>query len=142
MQGMQERKRCVVCERERERERECVCVCVCVLFSTPLVFIAGSHQPQHPNRRCEPTGKHHVPWLRRWGPRAWPADQVGRSACPGRQLPRTSWSGLVLVSPYPKVEARPAPAGFASVLGLHLVHLSLNRTLIFFVILCRAKMCL
>ena len=27
----------------------------------------------------------------------------------------------------PKVEARPALAGFASVLGLHLVHLSLNR---------------
>ena len=35
--------------------------------------------------------------------------------------------GLVLVSPCPKVEARPSLAGFASVLGLHLVHLSLNR---------------
>src|SRR6185436_11647361 len=80
-----------------------------------------------PNRHCEPTGKPHVPWLRRWGPRAWLADQVGRSACQGRQPPPTSWSGLVLVSPCHKVEARPAPAGFALVLGLHLVHLSLNR---------------
>ena len=32
-----------------------------------------------------------------------------------------------MVSPSPKVEARPAPAGFASVIGLLLVHLSLNR---------------
>ena len=61
------------------------------------------------------------------GPTGLAADQVGRSACPGRQPPPTSWSGLVLVSPYPKVEARAAPAGFASVLGLHFVHLNLNR---------------
>ena len=111
-----------------EMKGECgVCVCVCVLFSTPLLFIAGSHQPQHP----KPTL-----WANREVPRALveavgPTGLAGRpgrsSACPGRQPPPTSWSGLVLVSPCLKVEARPAPARFASVLGLHLVHLSLNR---------------
>ena len=35
--------------------------------------------------------------------------------------------GLVWVSSCPKVEAQPVLAGFALVLGLHLVQLSLNR---------------
>jgi len=113
MQGMQERKRCVGC--------------VCVLFSTPLLFMVGSHGLQH----LKP-----MLWANREAPRALVeavgptglAGRLGRSvAFPGRQPPPTSWSGLVLVSPCPRVEARPAPAGFASVLGLHLVHLSLNR---------------
>ena len=58
------------------------------------------------------------------------AGQPGRSS--GLPGPPTApnfleWAWLVLVSPCPKLEARPAPAGFASVLGLDLVHLSLNR---------------
>ena len=57
--------------------------------------------------------------LRRWGPRASSADQVGRSTCPGHQPPPSSsnglsWACLVLT-------------GFGLVLGLHLVQMSLNR---------------
>ena len=110
----------------QERKWE-VCVCVCVLFSTPLLFIVGSHQPQHPKLTL---------WANREAPRAL-VEAVGPTGLAGRQgrsvgLPGpptapTSWSGLVLVSPCSKDEARPAPAGFASVLGLQLVLLSLNR---------------
>ena len=88
-------------------------MCVCVLF------IAGATSRSTPNQRCAlvevvgPTGL---------------ADRQGWSVgLPGPPTAPTSWSGLVLVSPCPKVEAWPAPAGFASVLGLHLVHLSLNQ---------------
>ena len=59
--------------------------------------------------------------LRRWGPWAWLADPAH-----GSNRPQLLGAGLVWASSCSKVEARPAPAGFASVIGLHLVHLSLN----------------
>ena len=56
------------------------------------------------------------------------AGRLGRSVdLPGLPTAPNFLEWLVLVSSCPKVEARPAPAGFASVFGLHLVHLSLNR---------------
>ena len=50
---------------------------------------------------------------------------VGRPALAANR-PQPLGVGLVWASSCPKVEARPTPAGFASVLGLQLVHLSLN----------------
>ena len=111
---------------QRGSERCGVCVCVCFILY-PLLFIAGSHQPQHP----KPTL-----WANREAPRALveAVGPTGLAGRPGRSVdllgPPTApnfleWACLDL--PCPKVEAWPAPAGFASVLGLHLVHLSLNR---------------
>ena len=107
MQGMQERKRCVVWV--------CVCVCVCVFSTPPSIY---SREPPAVAPQTDVVSQQESATCLGWG---------GGAHRPGRQPPPTSWSWLVLVSPCPKVEARPAPAGFASVLGLHLVHLSLNR---------------
>ena len=102
-------------------------VCVCVLFSTPLVFIAGSHgvklaePPLASNEEVTPG------WLRRWGPRARSADQVGRSACPGLQPLPTSSNGLFWAFSCLNAGACLVLTEFGLVLGLHLVHLSLNR---------------
>ena len=111
----------------QERIGEWCVVCVCVSYSPPPCIYSREPWGEASTTDVGDQWGCAVPWLRQWGPQARSANQVGRSACPGRQPPPTSWSGLVLVSPCPKVEARPAPAGFASVLGLHLVHLSLNR---------------
>ena len=103
------------------------CVCVCVLFSTPLVFIAGSHEvklaepPLASNEEVTPG------WLRRWGPRARSADQVGRPACPRLQPPPTSSNGLSWASSCLNAGTCLVLTDFGVVLGLHLVQMSLNR---------------
>src|SRR6185503_12918938 len=73
-----------------------------------------------------PMGRSHVPWLKRWGPRARSADQVGRSACPGHQPPPTSSARLSLAFLSDPHWGWPVLTSFGLVLGLHLVHLSLN----------------
>ena len=65
-------------------------------------------------------------WMRRWGPRARSADLVGRSACPGHQPPPTSSGRLSWASLSDLHWGWPALTSFGLVLGLHLVHLSLN----------------
>ena len=52
---------------------------------------------------------------------------IGRPACPGRQPPPTAGVGLVWASLSDPREGWSVSTFFASVLGLHLVHLSLNR---------------
>ena len=61
------------------------------------------------------------------GPTGRSADQgVGRPAS-GANHPQLLGVGLVWASTCPKVVARAVLTGFVLVLGLHLVHLSLNR---------------
>ena len=64
--------------------------------------------------------------LRWWAPRASSADQVGRSTCPGRQPPPSSSNGLSWASSCLNAGACLVLTAFGLVLGLHLVHLSLN----------------
>ena len=64
--------------------------------------------------------------LRRWGPRASSADQVGRSTCPGRQPPPSFSNGLSWASSCLNAGACLVLTGFGVVLGLHMVQLSLN----------------
>ena len=64
--------------------------------------------------------------LRQWGPRASSADLVGRSACHGLQPPPTSSHGLSWSSSCLNAGACLVLTEFGLVLGLHLVHLSLN----------------
>ena len=66
-------------------------------------------------------------WLRRWGPRARSADQVGRSAYPKLQPPPTSSNGLSWASYCLNAGACLVLTDFGVVLGLHLVQMSLNR---------------
>src|SRR6185503_7871514 len=72
-------------------------------------------------------GKRHVPWLRRWGPRARLADQIGRSACPGHQPPPTSSGRLSWASLSHPHWGWPVLTCLYWVLTSLLVHLSLNR---------------
>ena len=65
--------------------------------------------------------------LRRWGPRASSADHVGRSTCPGRQLPPSSSNGLSWASSCLNAGACIVLTGFGVVLGLHLVQMSQDR---------------
>ena len=65
--------------------------------------------------------------LRRWGPRASSADLFGRLACPGLQPPPSSSGRLSWASSCLNAGVEPVLSGFASVLGLLLVRLSLNR---------------
>ena len=65
--------------------------------------------------------------LRQWGPQAWSADQVGRSACPGRQPPLSSSNGLSWASSCLNAGVCLVLTCFGVVLGLHFVQLSLNR---------------
>ena len=60
------------------------------------------------------------------GPIGLSADQGGRPATQWRQQPQLSSAGLVWASSCPIIVAWPILSGFASVLGLHLVELSLN----------------
>ena len=102
-------------------------MCVSYSLPLPLVFIAGSHgvklaePPLASNEVVTPA------WLRRWGPQARSADQVGRSACSRLQLPPTSFDGLSWASSCLNAGACLVLIEFGLVLGLHLVHLSLNR---------------
>src|SRR6185312_16163580 len=77
--------------------------------------------PKQPVRRL------HVSRLRRWGPWAWSADLGGRPASPWRQLPPTSSGGLSWAALSDLRWSRLVLGGLSWVLGLHLVHLSLNR---------------
>src|SRR6185312_4026756 len=72
-------------------------------------------------------GKRHVPWLKRWGPWARSADQVGRSACPGHQPPPTSSGGLSWASLSDLRWGWPVLTCLNWVLASLLIHLSLNR---------------
>jgi hypothetical protein len=71
-------------------------------------------------------GKRHVSWLRRWGPRARSADQVGRSTYPGHQPHPTSSGSVSWASLFDPHWGWHVLTSFGLVLGLHLVHLSLN----------------
>ena len=105
---------------------------MCVPFLTPSPCIYRREPPREcssslQNRLWEPVRKHHMEKLRRWGPWARSADQeVGRPAH-GSNRPQLLGVGLVWASSCPKVVARPVLTGFALVLGLHLIHLSLIR---------------
>ena len=93
------------------------CVCVCPILY-PLVFKAGSHgvklaePPLVSNEVVTPA------WLRRWGPQARSADQVGRSACSRLQLPPTSSYGLSWASSCLNAGACLVLTEFELVLGL------------------------
>ena len=65
--------------------------------------------------------------LRRWGPRASSANQVGLSTCPGRQPPPSSSNELSWSSSCLNAWACLVLTGFGVVLGLHLVQMSLDR---------------
>ena len=73
----------------------------------------------------EPVRRPHVAELRWWGPLGRSTNVVGRSHS-GPNCPPASSGGLVLASSCPNSETWPVLSGFASVLGLLLVHLSLN----------------
>ena len=104
MQEMQERKRCVVC----------------VLFSTaPCIY---SREPPAAAPQTNVVSQQGSATC----PRAWPADQVGRSACPGHQPPPTSSGRLSCTSLSDLRWGWPDLTSFGLVLGLHLIHLSLN----------------
>jgi len=112
----------------------CVCVCVCILSSTPsLLFIGGSHQVLQPQLTLGANQEAPCRSLKAVGPTGRSAERAGRPNGPvGRQpkaanRPQLPPYGLVCVSSCPKVSAQPVLAGFALVLGLHLVQLSLNR---------------
>ena len=121
-----------------------MCVVLCVLILTPSPCIYRREPPREcssslQNRLWELVRKHHVAKLRRWGLWARSADQeVGRPAHSSNR-PQLLRVGLVWASSCPKVVARPVLIGFALVLGLHLMHLSL---ILCSDIFCRAKMCL
>ena len=66
-------------------------------------------------------------WMRRWGPRARSADLVGRSACQVGQSPPSSSGRLSWASSCLNAGVCLVLTAFGLVLGLHLVHLSLNR---------------
>ena len=103
-------------------------VCVYVSFSTPpLYLLQGATGENLCNRPKGSMGRRHVPWLRRWGPRAKSADLVGRSACPGHQPPPTSSGRLSWASLSDPHWGWPVLTSFGLILGLHLVYLSLNR---------------
>ena len=66
-------------------------------------------------------------WLKAVGPMGWPADQGGRPNCWWRPPPPTAGVGLVWAWPYLNTGIELLLSGFALVLGLHFVQLSLNR---------------
>ena len=99
-------------------------VCVCPILH-PLVFIAGSHGvklAELPSAASEEMTRGEVEAV-------GPTGQVGRpsTACPGRQPPPSSSSGLSWASYCLNAGACLVLTEFGLVLGLHLVHLSLNR---------------
>ena len=61
------------------------------------------------------------------GPMGLGGRPISRPACPGRQPPPTAGVGLVWASLSDPHWGWPVLTYFSSVLGLHLVHLSLNR---------------
>ena len=114
-----------------EQERRGVrCVCVCSHSLPPCIYRREPRvrsPPSSVNRHWEPMRRRHVAGLRLWGPRAGrPTRVVGRPAS-GANRPHSSSAGLVWASPCLNNEVELVLSGLASVLGLHLVHLSLNR---------------
>ena len=84
-------------------------------------------QPSTVNRHWEPMRRCHMAGLRCWGPRASrPTRVVGRPAS-GAHRPQLPGVGLVWAWPCLNTGACFVLTGFDVVLGLHLVHLSLNR---------------
>ena len=76
------------------------------------------------------------------GPTGRSADQgVGRPAS-GANRPQLLGVGLVWARPSLNTEVELVLSDLSSVLGLHWVHLTLNRYLIFSVFFCWAKLCL
>ena len=100
---------------------------MCVLFSTPFVFIAGSYGVKLAKPPLASNEEVTLGWLRRWGPRARSADQVGWSACPGHQPPPTSSARLSWASLSGPRWGWPVLTRLNWVLASLLVHLSLNR---------------
>ena len=78
------------------------------------------------NRLEQPVRRRHVVKLRRWGPRASSADQIGQSTCPGHQPPPSSSNELSWASSCLNAGVCLALTGFGVVLGQHLVQLSLS----------------
>ena len=110
------------------REERCeVCgVCVCSNLYPPCIYSREPRGEAITTGRGQ-MGRRHVPWLRRWGPRARSADQVGRSACPGHQPPPTSSGRLSWASLSDPRWGWPVLTCLNWVLASLLVHLSLNR---------------
>ena len=65
--------------------------------------------------------------FKRWGPWAGPPTRVVGRPAGGAHRPQLHSVGLVWAWPCLNTEVEFVLSGFASVLGLHLVHLSLNR---------------
>ena len=106
-----------------------MCVCVLILYP-PCIYRREPRvrsPPSSVNHHWEPMRRRHVAGLRRWGPRASrPTKVVGRPAG-GDHRPQLPGVGLVWAGPCLNTGACLVLTGFASVLGLHLVQLSLNR---------------
>ena len=100
-----------------------MCVCVCVLFSPPpLVFLGGSHglRPVEPTKGTgEETPCVEVETV-------GPLGLVGRLAH-GANRPSPSSGGLSWAALSDPCRSWPVLSGLSWVLGLHLVHLILNR---------------
>ena len=89
-------------------------LCVCTGVDS-LKLVLSSHQ------------HYHAKGARRWGPLGhWLTRVVGRPPS-GTNRPQCSPAGLVRASSGLDTTVELVLSGFASVLGLHLVHLSLNR---------------
>ena len=105
-------------------------VCVCVLILYPPYIYSREPRVKSPpssvNHNSDPMGHRHVARLRRWGPWAsGPTREVGRPAG-GTHHPQLPGVGLVWAWPCLNTGIELVLSGFGSVLGLHLVQLSLN----------------
>jgi len=104
---------------------------VCVLISTPPCIYSreprGVKLQSSVNRHWEPMRRRHVAGLRRWGPRAGRLTRVVGRPAGGAHRPQLHGVGLVWAWPCLNTGICLVLTGFASVLGLHFVHLSLNR---------------
>ena len=107
-------------------ERWVWCVCVCSNLYPHLLYLwEGATASTSWNRHKEPMGRLHVAGWRWWGPLGCrPTRVVGRPPG-GTNRPQPSSAGLVWASSCLNTGVEPVLGGFASVLGLHLVHLSL-----------------
>ena len=104
--------------------------CVCPILYPPCIYNRETRVrscQSSVNRHWEPMRRRHMSGLRWWGPRAGrPTRVVGRPAS-GAHRPQLPGVGLVWAWPCLNTRACLVLTEFASVLGLHLVQLSLNR---------------
>ena len=112
---------------------------MCLLISTPLVFIAGSHEVRLLQPTSATSGEATRGEVEAVGPMGQVGQPVGRSTCQVGQPPPASSSRLSWASLSELSWSWPILSGLNWVLGLHLVHLSLNRCSDNFCDLCRAK---